>query len=145
MRFREIITALSAVAGLYLLPATASARAAADAPCLQKAETNYEFSICTGSIRDAADARLNIAWKRLFNDEGGSKTQAGRALLTEQRLWIAFREKACKEYFLENSGREEQVIHGPMCLANIIDSRADDLNARFDLNYQDLLDQPRNK
>ena len=119
-----------------LLAATAPALAPAK-DCMDTASTNADFAICTGAKVTMADARLNQAWKRLFADQGGSATAPGRALLAEQRAWIAFRQKACAEYFLPDAGRESQVIHGPLCIAGIIDARTRDLNARYLLNHQD--------
>ena len=100
---------------------------------MDTAQTNPEFAACTESKIEAADHRLNAAWNRLFKAEGGSETDEGRALLNEQRAWLKFKEVACSEYFMPLSGREAQVIHGPLCIAAIINDRADDLINRYKL------------
>jgi uncharacterized protein YecT (DUF1311 family) len=112
-------------------PVLGRAEKASTPNCLNTAMTNLEFAECTGSIILSADARLNLVWQRLFKEEGGSKTSRGRVLLTEQRAWISFREKACQEFFLPGSGRESEVIHGPLCIADIIADRANQLEARL--------------
>ena len=124
------------MAPLLLAAATPAVAPAKD--CMDTAYTNVELAECTGAKVKAADERLNAAWKRLFADEGGSATPAGRTLLSEQRAWIAFREKACAEYFLPDAGREAEVIHGPLCIASIIDARTNDLKIRYFENHQDL-------
>ena len=129
--------------GLFLFATPVLAHNVRDAPCLQTATTNFEFGECTRSIIEEADSRLNAAWKRLFNLMGRSKTAEGRELLTEQRAWIAFRDKACGQYW-QDSGREGVVFHGPLCIANIIASRADDLEGRAAHMSQDSSDKPRN-
>lgn len=106
---------------------------------MDTAQTNAEFAQCSEMKIKEADARMTAAWRKLFADEGGTKTTRGKALLSEQRAWIAFRQIACSEYLGPDSGREEQVLHGPMCIANIISARAQDLESRYQLNHQDQI------
>ena len=135
----KIVKNLAIVAALILgftsLAKPSHAETAERADCLQTAMTNFEYQECTSKMIDAADKRLNTAWKRLFEFEGGSKDEGGRALLSEQRAWIAFREKACAEYFRFGHGREGQVLHGPLCIVAIIDARTDDLKNRYELSH----------
>ena len=51
-------------------------------------------------------------------------TKEGRksALLTEQRLWIAYKDRSC-QWWLNERGREGQVIHYPLCRAAVIENR----------------------
>lgn len=108
-----------------------SAQAADERSCLDRAFSNYEFAQCTASIVQASDQKLNAAWNRLFRFAGGSRSAKGRALLREQRAWLAFRAKACAGYSTPESGREDQVIHGPLCVAETIDARTAELNDRY--------------
>ena len=121
--------ALMAAAVFAALPA----RAAEEPSCLETANTNPEFAQCTNAMKVAADQRLNQAWDKLFKFVGGSKSERGRLLLAEQRAWLAFRTKACTEYFLPTAGREEIVIHGPLCVTTILENRAADLENRYSL------------
>ena len=111
--------------------------AAASADCLDTAQTNPEFAACSATKIKQADSRMTVAWRSLLADAGGSKTADGQLLLNEQRAWIAFREKACREFFGPQAGREAQVLHGPLCIANIIEDRAKDLEARYLINHPD--------
>jgi uncharacterized protein YecT (DUF1311 family) len=128
--------ALVFFAGLVASPTTVLARDLTSAPCMQRATSNTQFAACTGSLVKDADMRLNASWKRLLALVGGSKTPRGAALLNEQRAWIAFREKACTGFW-QDQGREAQVLHGPLCIAQIIDDRATDLSTRVTQLTQD--------
>ena len=44
------------------------------------------------------------------------------ALLSEQRLWIAYKDKSCA-WWLDGRGREGQVIHYPLCRATVVEDR----------------------
>lgn len=130
MSFRAVTIYLAFVMGTIGLSTLANAHETPWAECLDTAVTNEEYAACTAAIVDAADVRLNAAWHLIFAKEGGAQTVRGQALLAEQRAWIAFRELACAEYMGPHSGREEEVIHGPLCVAAIIEARTDDLHTR---------------
>lgn len=128
--------ALGISAGAIVLVTPVQARDLTSAPCMQSAASNTQFAACTGSLVKEADARLNASWKRLFALVGGSKTPRGAALLSEQRAWIAFRQKACTGFW-QDQGREAQVLHEPLCIAQIIEDRATDLSVRITQLTQD--------
>lgn len=130
MSFRTVMIYLALVMGAISSSAPAKAHEMPWAECLNAAVTNEEYAACTGAIVDAADVRLNAAWRLIFAKEGGTQTVRGQALIAEQRAWIEFRELACAEYMGPHSGREEEVIHGPLCVAAIIEARTDDLHTR---------------
>jgi uncharacterized protein YecT (DUF1311 family) len=106
---------------------------------MDTAMSNPEFAECSATKIKAADARMTAAWRKLLGDAGGSKTTEGHTVLVEQRAWIAFRTLACREFFAPDAGREAQVLHGPLCIASIINDRAKDLEARYLLNHQDQI------
>jgi uncharacterized protein YecT (DUF1311 family) len=122
---------LAIASGLALAATTAHARRDGAESCLDRAMSNYEFAECTGSIVEASDQRLNTAWSRLFRLLGGRQSARGRILLQQQRAWLASKAKACAEYWAPDAGREDQVIHGPLCKAAFIDARTKDLNDRY--------------
>jgi uncharacterized protein YecT (DUF1311 family) len=105
---------------------------------MQTAASNTQFAACAGSLVKDTDSRLNASWKRLLALVGGSRTTRGAALLDEQRAWIAFRQKACTGFW-KDQGREAQVLHEPLCVAQIIEDRAADLAMRV---IQLTQDQP---
>ncbi|WP_421846259.1 lysozyme inhibitor LprI family protein [Novosphingobium sp.] len=107
--------------------------------CVETPQTNYEIGQCSAVEVIKADQRMTAAWRKPLKDVGGSKTQTGQTLLVEQRAWIAFREKACQEYQNPDLGRDAQIVDGPMCVANIINDRAKDLESRYQLNHQDQI------
>jgi uncharacterized protein YecT (DUF1311 family) len=87
--------------------------------CTSKAVTNPDFSICGGARTEADEALLNAVWKTAY---GNVKDASKAALLTEQRLWVAFKDKSCL-WLLDGYGREGQVIDYPMCRASVIEDR----------------------
>jgi len=86
--------------------------------------TNTGFGKCGGEWVARADAKLNAAWKELYSKaEDSSK----KDLLTEQRLWNAFKEQSCNFLVNGDFGREGQVIHFPACRAGVIEQRTKQL------------------
>ena len=87
--------------------------------CVQRAKTNLAFGECGGARLKNGDALLNATWKRVYGRTTGSSKSA---LLTEQRLWIAYKDRSC-QWWLNERGREGQVIHYPLCRAAVIENR----------------------
>ena len=119
---------------MLALPAPVAAQdelSAADRSCLDEASSNRGFARCSQSIIDSEDARLNAVWRLTLASLGGSASERGGLLLDEQRAWIAFREAACQHWLVPGSGREAQVLHGPLCIAGVIKDRADELVATY--------------
>ncbi|MBW6425850.1 DUF1311 domain-containing protein [Rhizobium sp. XQZ8] len=94
--------------------------------CMDMADgINPGFGKCGGEWVARADAKLNTAWKELmghFKD----REEAKQYLLTEQRLWNAYKESG-SNFYNSGFGREGQVIHFPACRARIIENRINDL------------------
>lgn len=94
--------------------------------CMDEADgTNPGFGKCGGEWVARADATLNLVWKKLmlqFKD----REEARETLLTEQRLWNAYKESSCNVYTTD-FGREGQVIQFPTCRAAVIEQRTQEL------------------
>ena len=98
---------------------TLSGLAAAYDRCSAKAVTNVDFSACGAARLKDGDILLNTVWKRVY---GATAGQSKRALLAEQRLWIAYKDKSCA-WWLTDHGREGQIIHYPLCRAAVVEDR----------------------
>ncbi|MFM7379116.1 MAG: lysozyme inhibitor LprI family protein [Erythrobacter sp.] len=74
---------------------------------------------CYQSFVQRQDAEMNIAWNRLMTVVG-RRSEVGRALLGEQRAWLAYRDSACEHFDLSGTlGRAE----GAMCSSNLVADR----------------------
>lgn len=93
--------------------------------CVQNAKTNLAFGECGGARLKNGDALLNATWKRVY---GRIKGSGKASLLAEQRLWIAYKDRSC-QFWLNDFGREGQVIQYPVCRAAVIESRIEILAA----------------
>lgn len=94
--------------------------------CVDKTTTNMEWGACSGDYIRSADQALNAAWKQLM---AAAQGQTKADLIAEEKAWIAYRETACKFYLNGDYGREGQVLHGPACIASLIEKRTTELNA----------------
>ncbi|MGY6246113.1 lysozyme inhibitor LprI family protein [Bosea thiooxidans] len=86
--------------------------------------TNSAWGACGGEWVAREDAKLNAAWKRLY-EASGAETK--KDLLDEQRAWNAFKEKSCRFYGNGDFGREGQVLQFPACRAEVIAQRTEAL------------------
>lgn len=82
--------------------------------------TNPAWGACGGEWVAREDAKLNAAWKQLY-EASGPNTK--KDLLEEQRAWNAFKEKSCRFYGNGDFGREGQVLQFPACRAEVIAQR----------------------
>ena len=89
--------------------------------------TNHDFVKCYGAALKRADTKLNMIWKQALTDVGGRESDGGKALVVEQRAWIAFKEKACNFYWTKDFGSMHRSIIGPSCALSIINARIDQL------------------
>ena len=110
---------------LVLLLPLAAQPAFADAKydaCVGAVDANMaEMGACGGAWVDREDARLNVAWKKLWAAvSAGSKP----ALLEEQRAWLGYRDKSCV-YYLDaiEYGQNGRYLSYPACRAAIIEQR----------------------
>jgi uncharacterized protein YecT (DUF1311 family) len=105
----------------------ALAAAAAPAPadpgydrCMQRAVTNPDFAACGTALVARREAELNRTWKAAFARlDAPTKAE----LLSEQRLWIAFKDKSCRYWTTGSYGREGQTVHFYTCRAEVIAQR----------------------
>lgn len=88
--------------------------------CLDRATTNPQFSACGGAMLVRREAALNSIWKSTY---ASLDAAAKKALLDEQRAWIAYKDKSCTAFTTGYFGREGQVIHYYTCRAGVIDAR----------------------
>lgn len=118
---RAIMLALSPLALAAGSPALAQQeQEAAYGECLDSARTNPQFSACGGALLTRREAELNRVWKSTY---ASMDAAAKKALLDEQRAWIAFKDRSCTVFVTGYFGREGQVIHYYTCRAGVIDAR----------------------
>ena len=93
--------------------------------CIEQSDgSNPAWGACGGAWITREDARLNATWRRVYPMLEGD---AAKALLQEQRAWIAYKDASCAFYATGDYGREGQVLHYPMCRAQVIAARTRDL------------------
>ena len=102
--------------------------------CMEAAVTNPDFIKCGGELIARRDAELNRAWKEATADLD-APTKA--ALLDEQRLWLAFRDKSCRYWATGAFGREGQAVHFYTCRAAVIDARIEYLGGIGDTGAEE--------
>ena len=95
--------------------------------CAAKAVTNRDYAACGAAMIDRLELSLNATWKSVYP---GFPAEAKPALLEEQRLWVAFKEKSCAAYSTTSAfGREGQVISFYACRARILTDRIEQLKS----------------
>lgn len=107
---------------LALLAASPAAADTAYDRCARAANNNSDYSSCGSAWIAREEARLNRNWKAVYP---GLPTSSKSALLTEQRAWVAYKDKSCRWRASGDWGREGQVIHYPTCRAKVVADRAD--------------------
>lgn len=110
-----------ALIGAAMWAGTAQADPGYDS-CEGKAVTNVDYSACGAAWIAREERRLNVAWKALYSR---LPARSKASLLSEQRLWIAWKDKSCLWRARGDWGREGQVIAYPTCRAKVIADRAD--------------------
>lgn len=88
--------------------------------CLDRATTNPQFSACGSALLERREAALNRVWKSTY---ASLDAAAKKALLDEQRAWIAYKNKSCSAFTTGYFGREGQVIHFYNCRSGVIYAR----------------------
>lgn len=128
--------AISFVAGGSFSCALGAELSAKYHECNNKAYSNLDFSQCGGDEINHQEKRLNGAWKKAlacFDNSDETARDAKQSLITEQRLWIKWKEVACKFYYPQSekaanigfAGREGEAISYGGCKADIIAERAE--------------------
>ena len=96
--------------------------------CMASAVTSTDYAECGNEWVEREESALTLAWRRVYNSfEAGT---AKARLLAEQRLWIAYKDKACSLYGDTRSfGSMGWSLELPSCRAQIIRERIELLNS----------------
>jgi uncharacterized protein YecT (DUF1311 family) len=113
-----------------LLPAwlilLATAPAAWGQECDRSDDSQSMMTICAGVDYQAADAKLNAAYKDLVarNDE-----KANKLLQAAQRAWIAFRDAECAYATADSVGGSIHPMEVSQCLTEVTNERTKQLTS----------------
>lgn len=89
--------------------------------CIDQSDgTNGAWALCGGDWLQRADRELNSVWKKVY---AATSNQTRKDLLSEQRLWNAYKESSCDFYTNGMWGREGHVLGFPACRVGVIESR----------------------
>lgn len=119
---KNTLAMLALCLGLWAVAAAARADDAYK-QCLDDSDgTNPAWATCGWQWVAREDARFQAVWKQVAEplEEGRTRDD----LLAEQRAWVLYREKACRYYANGDRGREGEVLDYPACLAEVIATRA---------------------
>ncbi|HUZ33502.1 MAG TPA: lysozyme inhibitor LprI family protein [Xanthobacteraceae bacterium] len=95
--------------------------------CIDKPHaTNADWQKCGMEFVRREEDGLNATWKRVYGNTSG---QTKIDLLTEERAWIAFKDKSCRFYASDDWGREGSVLHFYTCRGGVIADRQHALEA----------------
>jgi uncharacterized protein YecT (DUF1311 family) len=123
----SMIGRIAMLAPLAIAALAVASPAHADAlyqKCIDNAQNNQDFGACGVALVARREVTLNRMWKTVYD---GLNPAAKPALLAEQRVWIAFKEKSCAAWQTGVLGREGEVIHFYICRAGVIDARIETL------------------
>lgn len=94
--------------------------------CVEAAgAVDLQVKDCYVTLAQREDARLNFNWKVLVDAVGGSSTQKGKALLAEQKAWLAYRDAACLHLMVDGGTLDR--LQSQICYTNLITERADEI------------------
>lgn len=123
----------TALAIVLAVPALPFAAAAQEVDC-SKAQAQVELAYCAEQDWNAADARLNAAYKVVVAamkgmDAGLDANDRGAedALRAGQRAWITYRDQTCaaEAWMAHGGSAEPMMIYA--CRARVTDARAEEL------------------
>ena len=93
--------------------------------CIDATGKNDEWAKCGSELIARNEAKMDLYLQRLRGIAEGDTLQL---IDTEQEAWVAFRDVACEFYADQAAfGREGQVLSYPLCRADLIDQRAEQL------------------
>lgn len=121
---RHLATALLLATAAIATPATAQGTSSS---LCQEVADSPRGRACLQAEFAAAERGLALAWRDTFAFFGGSRRPAGAALLTEQRAWIAYKDKACALYFGPGLSAMEW-SNGMRCKMRMIHTRSAELD-----------------
>ncbi|RWA66053.1 lysozyme inhibitor LprI family protein [Mesorhizobium sp.] len=110
-------------ASLVLL---ATAAAAWAQECDRSDDSQSMMTICANTDYEAADAKLNAAYKDLV---GGNDEKANKLLQTAQRAWIAFRDAECAYSTADSAGGSIHPMEVSQCLTELSNERTKQLTS----------------
>lgn len=124
---------------LALLCTAASPLAAEEKLDCENVMAQQDMTICAGRDYDAADAELNAVWKEARAAAKAEDAEyqedlkgAEKALLAEQRGWIAYRDGHCELAGFEARGGSMEPMLVAMCLAETTRLRTQELMRYID-------------
>ncbi|MDO9204648.1 lysozyme inhibitor LprI family protein [Methylotenera sp.] len=96
--------------------------------CMKSAGTNRNFGTCTEKEMSYQEKMLTKAWSDISKEIKEISLNAYNELLTEQRLWIKYKDSACNYFLAENDGalafgQEGTYLQYGSCKAGIIAER----------------------
>lgn len=96
--------------------------------CMKSAVTNKNFGTCNEIEINYQEKKLTKAWSDISTEIKETSLNAYKELLSEQRLWIKYKESACNYFLAENNGlpafgQEGIHLHYGSCKASIIADR----------------------
>lgn len=118
---------LHMLASVVLLCGCATAFAADDQykSCIDATDKNDEWAACGGELIKRSESRMDGYLQRLRQIAEGNTL---KLIEIEQAAWSGFRDAACQFYADQEAfGREGQVLSYPLCKADLIDQRAEQL------------------
>ena len=125
---RTLLMAAVLLGAAPLLPASADALFdRCEATVAKTAVMDSALAPCGSAWVAREEARLKLTWKRALADADGAGSEEGKALLDEQRAWIAFKDKACRRYEVSSAGTLDRFHDAYVCRARIIDDRINEL------------------
>ncbi|MDX8523306.1 lysozyme inhibitor LprI family protein [Mesorhizobium sp. MSK_1335] len=107
-----------------VLLATAPAAFAED--CDRNDDSQSMMNICANADHQAADAKLNAAYKDLV---GRNDPASNKLLQTAQRAWIAFRDAECAYSTADSEGGSIHPMEVSQCLTELTNERTRQLTS----------------
>jgi uncharacterized protein YecT (DUF1311 family) len=99
----------------------------------ENAVAQQDLNDCAGRGAEAADAEMNLQWKRTLaymrqrdkdDDENwASGPSYSQALLTAQRAWLAYRDAHCTSESYSTRGGSMRPMLYAMCVADLTNER----------------------
>lgn len=98
--------------------------------CMKSAVTNRNYGTCNEKETNYQEKMLTKVWSDISTEIKEISLNAYKELLSEQRLWIKYKESACNYFLAENDGapafgQEGTHLHYGNCKANIIAERVE--------------------
>jgi uncharacterized protein YecT (DUF1311 family) len=94
--------------------------------CDRNDDSQSMMTICAGVDYQAADAKLNAAYKDLV---GRNDEKANKLLQAAQRAWIAFRDAECAYSTADSVGGSIHPMEVSQCLAEVTNERTKQLTS----------------